>query len=323
MLKKNLLEIEHNLNQFYITHKYKIDTIRSHLLLQKKQITNQNNNIFFEYIDINIPANSQKNAFNDYCIAYANAYSNFDASTIEQWENVYNLLNKIPNQFKNYDKELYQTLSTLATVCSIRLDFVKSDYYFNILFNSLPENLLKQNMNAYLNYITNLNKLKKFKVSKQQLISAAKLFGKNITQTPQYRTQELVTAIYLNDKLELKKLMAIDFDMLQPFERIFYRFFYCIYFLQEKEYEMAFTEIQNLQRSKLMTEIDSYFGLIADYFYLCIKTLNNFHHVNKFPQKSINEIIQLQQKIIDSNLPMLINYSPYLWMQERINKYIN
>ena len=117
---------------------------------------------------------------------------------------------------------------------------------------------------------------------------------------------------------KLGALLAIDFETLQPFERIFYRFFYCIYFLMKEEFELAFTEIQNLQRSKLMNEIDTHFNEITYFMFVCIKHINAFGWKKKFTEKAIKEIQDANYKIIQANIPMFLNYTPYLWMKEKI-----
>jgi hypothetical protein len=323
LMEENMNAIEENLMKYFSIQQAKVYTLQAHLLFQKKQLSNQKNTIHFEYHDIQVPAKSQESAFNDYCLAYANAYVNFDTSTIEQWEEVYTLFQKIDDHYTRYDEEKCLTLSNLATICSIRNQYQKSEIYFKLLFEQIPENITKKNMAIYLNYITNFNKLKMYAEATEQLKIAEKIFGKLIRKTAQFRTQELVAAVYLNDIAKLKKLMTIDFETLQPFERIFYRLFYCIYFIQEEQFEMAFVEIQNLQRSKLINETDRHFELIADYFYVCIKYLNNKPLDKKISQKIRNEIMLSNQKIIDSKIPMLINYSPYLWMQEKVNKYFD
>ncbi|MBK6275567.1 MAG: hypothetical protein IPF58_13115 [Saprospirales bacterium] len=129
----------------------------------------------------------------------------------------------------------------------------------------------------------------------------------------------MVIAFYLKDAKKLKKLFAIDFELLQPFERIFYRLFYCIYFIQDEQIDFAFTEIQNLQRSKLMKEIDTHFGLVADYFFVCIKHLLSNNGKKKLSTKAINEIQIANTNIVNANVPMLLNYAPYLWMKDKMN----
>jgi hypothetical protein len=148
--------------------------------------------------------------------------------------------------------------------------------------------LLIKTLSIYLNYITNLNKLKQYEEAMRQLQYAKSVFGGIITKMPQYRTQELVAAIYLNDVSKIKKIMTVDFETLQAFERIFYRFFYCIYFIIEQQYDLALIEIQNLQRSKLINETDNFAKLVADYFYVCIKNLNNIAGSKKQTQQKTN-----------------------------------
>ena len=319
LLEENLLFFENKLHQFITIQQSRFDLMKSHVLLQQKQIHNKTNINFFEYTSLVIDTKKHQNILSDYYIAYANAYTNFDTSTIEQWENVYTLLQKIPAEFKDIQTEVCFTLSNLATICSIRLDFKKSDYYFHILFTTVNESVLYQNVGISLNFITNLNKLKKYNEAEIQLNKSAAIFGDSIKKTPQFRTQEMVIAFYLKDAKKLKKLFAIDFELLQPFERIFYRLFYCIYFIQDEQIDFAFTEIQNLQRSKLMKEIDTHFGLVADYFFVCIKHLLSNNGKKKLSTKAINEIQIANTNIVNANVPMLLNYAPYLWMKDKMN----
>ncbi len=97
------------------------------------------------------------------------------------------------------------------------MDFKKSDYYFHILFTTVNESVLYQNVGISLNFITNLNKLKKYNEAEIQLNKSAAIFGESIKKTPQFRTQEMVIAFYLKDAKKLKKLFAIDFETIATF----------------------------------------------------------------------------------------------------------
>jgi hypothetical protein len=320
LLEQNLNDLKQNILQLYTQQIAKTYTLNAHYLLQQKQLDNKSNNFKFEYSDLYFSKEAFKNDLNDYFVSYANAYVNFDTSSIEQWEEVYQKLIVVNPQYSNYEYELCLTLSMLATVCSIRNQYEKSQYYFTLLFDKIPLNIINKNISIYLNYITNLNKLKQYKEAMKQLHYAKSIFGEIITRMPQYRTQELVAAIYLNDVSKIKKIMTVDFETLQAFERIFYRLFYCIYFIIEQQYDLALIEIQNLQRSKLINETDNFAKLVADYFYVCIKNINLIAGTkNKLSKKQIQEILLVEQKIADSNLPMLSNYAPYLWMKEKIS----
>lgn len=318
LLSDNLVFFEDTLHQYISQQKAKFNLMQSHVLFQQKQHHNKENKIHFEYASLNINTIDYQNVLSDYYIAYANAYVNFDSSTIEAWENVYDLLKKIPNSFKDIQSEYCFTLSNLATICSIRLDFEKADYFFNILFTTIDLDIVYQNIATSLNYITNLNKLQKYSSAETQLLKLIQRFGTAIKKYSQYRTQEIVVACYLYDSQKLGKLLAVDFETLQPFERIFYRLFYCIYCLKEEQFELAYTEIQNLQRSKLINEIDSHFNLIADFFSVCIKYLNTFENIKEDSGKSKNQFKKLNKEIVESDIPMLLNYAPYLWMKERM-----
>jgi hypothetical protein len=41
-------------------------------------------------------------------------------------------------------------------------------------------------------------------------------------------------------------------------------------------------------------------------------------HKKKLPEKALKEINEANQKVIDANFPMFLNYTPYLWMKEKI-----
>jgi hypothetical protein len=320
LLEQNLNEIKKNIIDLFAQQTAKAFTLNAHYLLQQKQLDNKKKDLLFEYTDIHFSKEVFKNNLNDYFVCYANASINFDTASIEQWEEVYQKLKAVDPQYFNFDYEHCLTLSMLATICSIRNQYEKSQYYFNLLFDEIPLSIVNKNINIYLNYITNLNKLKKYEDAMKQLQYAKSVFGGIITKIPQYRTQELVTAIYLNDLKKIKTIMNVDFDTLQAFERIFYRFFYCIYFIIEKQYNLAFIEIQNLQRSKLINETDNFAKLVADYFYVCIKNLNIIAGAkNKLSKNQLKEIIIVEQKITDSKLPLLSNYAPYIWMKDLIN----
>jgi hypothetical protein len=267
LMQLNQQLFEDSLQQ-YISEQYsKLCLLKSHVLFQQKQLDNQIVKTNFSYDVLKIDTDNYKNSFTDYHIAYANAYKNYDNSTIEEWENVYNLLQQISTKNTYIQNEYCFTLGNLATICSIRTNYIKSDYYFSILFNTIPTEITQQNIALTLNYITNLNKLKQYKKCEEEMQKAINLFRYKIKTFSQFKTQEIVVACFLKDTKKLGKLLAIDFETLQPFERIYYRLFYCIYFIIIDNIELAFTEIQNLQRSKLMTEIDTQFGLVADFFF--------------------------------------------------------
>ena len=304
----------------YISEKHsKHCLMQSHMLFQQKQADNKFVEFEFQYEKLSIDTLKQQSAFNNFYIAYANAYKNFDISTIEEWENIYALLQKIPNSQSCMQIDYCYTLGNLATICSIRNFYEKAEHYFSILFNTLPSSITQQNIALTLNFITNLNKLKQYQRSKEEMQNAILKYGNKIRTFGQFKTQEIVSACHLEDVEQLGKLLAIDYETLQPYERIFYRFFYCIYFLLKGEFELSLTEIKNLLRSKLMTEIDSHYAEIAQFLFVCIKHIsaNGFH--NKLPQNNLNEIKEANQKIIQSNIPMFLNHAPYLWMKEKLN----
>lgn len=315
----NQLLYEQSLDAYVSEKHSKHCLMQSHMLFQQKQADNKPIDTEFKHDIICTDTLKFKTAFTNYHIAYANAYKNYDTSTILEWENIYELLKNIPDSATDMQTEYSFTLGNLATICSIRTEYKKSDYYFSILFRTLPTSVTQQNVALTLNYITNLNKLKEYQRCKQAMQQAIQLFGNKIRSFSQFKTQEIVVACYLEDVEQLGKLLAINFESLQPFERIFYRFFYCIYFLQKEDYELALLEIQNLQRSKLMNEIDTHFGEIAQFLYVSIKHINTHGFQTKIPKKCLTEIEKANQKIIKANIPMFLNYAPYLWMKEKLH----
>lgn len=319
LMQENLSHFETTFHQ-YITEQYSIWCLmKSHVLLQQKQMDNTHKTASFRHETLHIKTEDYRNYLTEYYLAYANAYCNFDTSTIAEWENIYALLLKNPDN-EIIESEKCYTLGNLATICSIRNQFEKADFYFSELFNSLPEAITSQNMALTFNYITNLNKLKFHELARAKMQNAIVVFGNKIKTFSQFRTQQIVAACYLVNTKELGSLLAVDFETLQPFERIFYRLFYCIYFIQLEDFELAFTEIQNLQRSKLMKEIDTHYELIADYFYVSIKHgLSVGGNYSKCSTKAIKEIESANERIIKSGVPILQNYSPYQWMKERVN----
>ncbi len=315
---ENLQQFKNLIYQNFVLQTAKFYKLKAHSLFLQKQLSNEKTKIIFKHSEIQVDTIKYENNLVNYYIAYANAYKNFDTSTIDDWENIYSILKKIPKNTIEIEKEYCYTIGNLATICSIRSDFKKADSYFDELFNTIDEEVRYENISIILNYITNLNKLKNYEKTKQFLQLGEQIFGDKIKTFSQFKTQEIVVACFLKDTKKLGKLLAIDFETLQPFERIYYRLFYCIYFIIIDNIELAFTEIQNLQRSKLMTEIDTQFGLVADFFFVCIKNMQSNQHKKKLPEKALKEINEANQKVIDANFPMFLNYTPYLWMKEKI-----
>jgi hypothetical protein len=316
LLEENLKNFEAKLNLKYTVDLSKFNLMKSHVLFQQKQKHNVEIGELFSYKKVDIETVNYRNELSDYFISYANAYKNFDTSTIEEWEETFQLLKKVPKDYEQYPDEYCFTLGNLATICSIRSDFEKADKYFEQLFSELEDSIIYQNRALILNYITNLNKLKRYKKASIELSKASLVFGEKIREFSQFKTQEIVVACFLNDIAGLGKLLAINFETLQPFEKIYYRLFYCIYFLLQNNYELAFIEIQNLQRSKLMNEVDSHFGLVANFFYVCIRHANNYGSINKLSRKDNAEIELNYNLILEANIPMFLNYSPFLWMKD-------
>lgn len=318
LMQANQILFENSLMQYISEQHSKLCLLKSHVLFQQKQLDNQLVQTNFDYDILQIDTDKYRTAFTNYHIAYANAYKNYDESTIEEWENVYAILQQIDSTSNYIEDEYCFTLGNLATICSIRTNYEKADAYFSILFKKIPTEITQQNIALTLNYITNLNKLKQYQKCNEEMQHALIVFGVKIKSFSQFKTQEIVVACYLNDIKKLGTLLAIDFENLQPFERIFYRLFYCIYFLMQEEFELAFTEIQNLQRSKLMNEIDAHFSEIAQFMFICIKHLTAKGWKNRLSEKANNEIKEANLKIIQANIPMFLNYTPYLWMKEKI-----
>ena len=109
-----------------------------------------------------------------------------------------------------------------------------------------------------------------------------------------------------------------DYNTLQPFEKIYYRLCQCNAYIMQHEYELAYSEISNLLRSKLMNEIDTdYLPATALISFLLNAIFKNGKL--KLTPTQLKQFEQLRLQHETEQFPYLKHYSPYLWLKQQLS----
>jgi hypothetical protein len=133
-----------------------------------------------------------------------------------------------------------------------------------------------------------------------------------------YRLLKVICYLFIKDAPQLKKMIPTDFSVLLPEQRIYFRFVNTIYYIINKEFDLAFEEINNLLRSKLINEIDIHFLAVAR-FYKDALSLILKENTLKLSAASFKKIKQ-EAFLIDTNEPaVVVNYMPYKWLKTTLD----
>ena len=217
-----------------------------------------------------------------------------------------------------YKQEHLRILNLIATDFSMSADFENANIYFEKLFAEIPGSQFHNKAYYLYNYAINLTKLNQHEKALAIIDDAEKhIKTSNEFLKDKYQLLKVICYLFTNNTEQLKKVIPTDFSVLLPEQRVYFRFVNSIYHIINKEYDLAFEEINNLLRSKLINEIDIHFLSVAKFFK---NVLNEIQKENtmKLSANSLKKITQ-QASTIDTTEPSIItNYMPYKWLKSAL-----
>ncbi len=218
-----------------------------------------------------------------------------------------------------YQQEHMRVLNLIATDFSMSADFEKAAVYFEKFFSETPDSQLHNKAYYLYNYAVNLTKLNQYEKALEVINDAEKhIKPSNEFLKEKYRLLKVICYLFIKDAPQLKKMIPTDFSVLLPEQRIYFRFVNTIYYIINKEFDLAFEEINNLLRSKLINEIDIHFLAVAR-FYKDALSLILKENTLKLSAASFKKIKQ-EAFLIDTNEPaVVVNYMPYKWLKTSLD----
>jgi len=227
---------------------------------------------------------------------------------------------KIYSANSNFKENLIIALQLIATKLSLIGEFENANEYFEEVFMLLNNQDHPQKSVFYLNYTTNLIKLKKYNDALERI----SFIEKNIKLTGEYfethlAMRKIMCYTFLEKPSELHKvIMERDYASLSVTHRIYFRLSLCNAYIMEENFELADTEIKNLLRSKLMNEADTDHLPNAELMQYLIAQIYKNNNL-KLTQEQIAKFRKLQSQLNTEQHPQLQHYAPYLWLVEKLN----
>ena len=218
-----------------------------------------------------------------------------------------------------YKQEHLRVLNLIATDFSMSADFENANIYFEKLFTEIPSGQLHNKAYYFYNYAINLTKLNQYEKALSIINDAEKhIKASNEFLKDKYQLLKVICYLFTNNTEQLKKIIPTDFSVLLPEQRVYFRFVNAIYYVINKEYDLASEEINNLLRSKLMNEIDIHFLSVAKFFKNAL-TLILKENTLLLSANSIKKVKQDAFTIDNNEPPVVANYMPYKWLKSALS----
>ena len=285
----------------------------------------QYNNKFFENIEVdellNIAATftspeAKYTLLNG--LAYMKIDSRPDDISIRVYEEAVELATNLIASNPAFVHHKIKALHLIGTRYSILGDFNNGNIYFEQAIETLPGNQYGNYKTIILNYATNCSKLKQFDKALYLIHLLEDEASADYKLKAECSIRSLSCYLFMENATAIHELVTSqDYSLIQPHEKIYFRLSQCNAFIMEKEYEMANVEINNLQRSKLMQEIDADFLPATELLSFMIAAIFK----NGKLQLNATQIVQLsalKEKINLHQFPYLQHYSPYLWLDQKL-----
>jgi hypothetical protein len=168
------------------------------------------------------------------------------------------------------------------------------------------------------NYAVNLTKLNQYEKTLLVISEAEKrIKTTNDFLKEKYTLLKVICYMFTKNADQLKKLIPTDFTELLPEQRVYFRFVNSIYHIINKEFELAAEEINNLLRSKLLTEIDIHFLSVAK-FYKNVLSLILKENTLELSAKSMEKVKKEAININTNEQSVVVNYMPYKWLKSAL-----
>jgi hypothetical protein len=219
----------------------------------------------------------------------------------------------------NFKENLIIALQLTATKLSLIGKFENANEYFEEIFTLINNDNHPQLTVLYLNYTTNLIKLKKY----NEALDKISFMEKNIKLNGIYNEthlamRKIMCYTFLEKPVLLHKvILERDYAALSVTHRIYFRLSLCNAYLMEENYELADLEIKNLLRSKLMNEADTGHLPNAELMQYLIAQIYKNNNL-KLTQEQIAKFRKLQSQLNNEKYPQLQHYTPYLWLVEKL-----
>jgi len=241
------------------------------------------------------------------------------ADSLHYYESYLQIAKEIYKTNTYFVEQYFETLSIVAKKYRNIGDFEKSNIYYEEMFMYISKVAQPNTQALFVNYISNLIKLKKHNDALQRITFVetafpAKLKGNQV----QLAIVKMMCYTYLEKPAELHKIIIEnEYAELSDIERIYFRQTLCNAYLMENNFEMAETELNNLFRSKLMKSIDTDILLFAKSHQFIILKICKNQKIALTP----HQLIQLKKEQANINfekLEVLKHYTPYLWLIEKL-----
>ena len=217
-----------------------------------------------------------------------------------------------------FKQEYQRVLYLIATDYSMSAAFEKADIYFDRFFKEIPDSQLQNKAYYIFNYAVNLTKLNQYEKTLLIISEAEKhIKTSNDFLKDKYTLLKVICYLFTKNADQLKKLIPTDFSVLLPEQRVYFRFVNSIYYIINKEFVLAAEEINNLLRSKLLTEIDIHFLSVAK-FYKNVLSLILEENTLDLSDKSLEKIKKEAFNIDTNEQSVIVNYMPYKWIKSAL-----
>jgi hypothetical protein len=204
----------------------------------------------------------------------------------------------------------------LATKLSSEGLYTEAEQYFEEVFDRITESQSLSINNALMSRITNFTKLRRFDRALQLIEQYAHTL-RGIAHYETYINQRLIMCyIYLDDTDKLHTALQSDYESMPTEMRIYYRFAYCILWLQKGDYDLALQEITNLTRTKIYTEFEPDYIPVGKFLHAAIQQIAKHGTIAKLPAAAKDKIREAAKEIEEGAYPQIKNYVPYAWLRE-------
>lgn len=149
----------------------------------------------------------------------------------------------------------------LASICSMHGEYDKAAAIFEAAYQSKDFAILKEKPSFYINYITNLVKLRQYEKALQLIHEAEQLVtGANLRN--KLDAARITCYIFLKNTKQLKVLLPNDFSEMDEKRQYYSKLLHAIYFYLENQTEMALRELDNLLHVRHINDAPGYVQLV-------------------------------------------------------------
>ncbi len=201
----------------------------------------------------------------------------------------------------------------LASVCSIYGQFERATNIFEQAYQSKDFAILKEKPSFYINYITNLVKLKQYETA-LKIIHEAELLATGANLRNKLDAARITCYIFLKNTEQLKELLPNDFSEMDEKRQYYYKLLYAIYFYLGNQIEMALRELDNLLHVRQINNSPEYVQLIK-LMGTVFRLLQKEAPLGKPHKNTIAKVQQIIKREKETLNPDMHNLLPFLWLE--------